>query len=148
MKKYPKHITLTEILGPSFVGALLAIAIVAQVAFDCDVLPLILLLGVFLAVFGGMAFLPEFYELRDDGLVIVNSLLRSSFRVAYDEILYIDPVGFFRRTKRDIDAVEVIVGYRPAGKKRIRTVCCHPKNAPDFVKTLRGHCPNLIPQLE
>lgn len=148
MKRYKKHVTRTEKVGPTLIGVLLAIAIVAQLFFNCVVLPLIMLLGVCLAILLGLIFLPEFYELHRNDLVIVNPLLSSNLHISYDEILYIDTIGLFRRVKRDMDAVEVVLKYRPSGKKMIRTVCCHPKNVTDFVKELQERCPNLIPYID
>ena len=144
MKTYKKHVTRTEKVAPSFIGVLLVIAIIAQVFFGCQVLPLIILMSLCLAILLALIFMPECYELRENDLVIVNSLLRRSFHIAYDEILYIDTVGFFRRAKRDVDAVEVLLKYRPSGKVAIRTVSCHPKKVTDFIKELQERCHNLI----
>lgn len=148
MKKYSKHISGIEKVVAAILGAMLILTVIVQVFFDGGVSLLLLILAVCTAVFSYLVFLPEIYELREDSLVVVNQLLQHSISVPYDTVLQIDTVGSFRNSKRDIDTVEVIVRYRPRGKKRTRSLSIHPKNVPDFFKQLQERCPNLIPELE
>lgn len=148
MEKFSKHISGTEKTVAVIFGLLLILAVAVQLFFDGDVLLLIMALAVCTAAFCALVFLPEAYELREQSLVVVNEKLRREISVPYDGILHIDTVGSFRSSKRDFDAVEVILKYRPAGKKGTRTISCHPKNVQGFVKSLQEKCPNLIPDME
>lgn len=148
MEKFSKHISGTEKAVAVILGLLLLLAVAVQLFFAGDVLLLILALAACTAVFCALVFLPETYELREDSLTVANKLLGSSVYIPYSTVLHIDTVGSFRSSKRDFDTVEVILKYRPAGKKGTRTISCHPKNVQGFVKSLQEKCPNLIPDME
>lgn len=148
MEKFPKHISTMEKTAAGIFGLLLILSIAVQVFFNGDVLLLIMVLAVCATLLFCLVFIPETYELREDSLTVVNQLTHRSVSIPYDVILHIDTVGTFRSAKRDFDSVEVILKYRPVGMKRIRTISCHPKNVQGFVKSLRGRCANLIPEME
>ena len=144
MGTYQKHISDTEKAVAVILWLLFALTLVTQLFFNGNVLALAAVFAVCAAVFSCLAFLPESYELLEESLVVVNPVLRRRLVIPYVQILHIDTVGTFRGSKRDFDTVEVIVKYRPAGKKLTRTVSCHPKNVLGFVNTLKPSCPNLI----
>ena len=143
MERYPRHISTVEKIVAVILWLMTAAAVVTQLFFQEDVLALAAVFAVLGLVFSCLVFLPESYELQE-GALVVDSALRKRLVIPYEQILHIDTVGTFRSSKRDFDTVEVIVKYRPLGKKLTRTVSCHPKNVLGFVNTLKPSCPNLI----
>ena len=143
MEKYRKHISDTEKTVAVILWLLFLLSVATHLLFDGNVLALAAIFAACGLVFSCLVFLPESYELREDALV-VESALRKRLVIPYEQILHVDTVGTFRGSKRDFDTVEVIVKYRPIGKKLTRSVSCHPKNVLGFVNTLKPSCPNLI----
>lgn len=143
MDTYRKHISQSEKAVAAIIWAFFLLAMVTQIFFSGKVLVLAALFAVCGVVFSCLVFLPESYMLREDALV-VERFLRKPMILPYGEILHIDTVGTFRSSKRDMDTVEVIVKYRPTGKKLARSVSCHPRNVLGFVNALKPKCPNLI----
>ena len=143
MERYPRHISTVEKIVAVVLWLMAVAAVVTYLFFHENVLTLAVVFTVCGVVFSCLVFLPESYELQVDALV-VESALRKRLVIPYAQILHIDTVGTFRGSKRDFDTVEVIVKYRPLGKKLTRTVSCHPKNVLGFVNTLKPSCPNLI----
>ena len=143
MKRYERHISDVEKAVAVILWLLFLLSVITQVFFDGNVLALTAVFAVCSVVFSCLVFLPEHYTLREDALV-VEPAFGKMIVIPYERILHIDTVGTFRGSKRDFDTVEVIVKYRPAGKKLTRTVSCHPKNVLGFVNTLKPSCPNLI----
>lgn len=148
MKEFRKHVSNTEKAVAVILWLLLVLAIVAQLFFGGGVLALILVIAICAGVYSFLVFVPEVYEFRDDSFAVVNTLLHRSVTIPYATILHIDTVGTFRSSKRDFDSVEVIVKYRPQGKKRVRSISAHPTNVRDFFKLLQERCPNLIPEMD
>jgi len=148
MKEFRKHVSNTEKAVAVILWLLLALSVVAQLFFGGGTLALILVVAICAGVYSFLVFIPEVYELRDDSLTVINTLLRRSVTIPYTTILHIDTVGTFRSSKRDFDSVEVIVKYKPQGKKRPRSISAHPTNVRDFFKLLQERCPNLIPEMD
>ena len=148
MKEFRKHVSNTEKAVAVILWLLLVLAIVAQLFFGGGVLALILVIAICAGVYSFLVFVPEVYEFRDDSFAVVNTLLHRSVTIPYATILHIDTVGTFRSSKRDFDSVEVIVKYRPQGKKRVRSISAHPTNVRDFFNLLQARCPNLIPETD
>ena len=148
MEKYQRHVSGVEKIVAVIIWAALVLALITQLCYNENVLALIVVLAVCAVTFSWLVFLPEFYELREDSLVIVKSLPSKTVVIPYALILHIDTVGTFRSSKKDLDTVEAIIKYRPQGKKLTRTVSCHPKNILGFVNALKPRCENLVPELE
>lgn len=143
MGRYSRHVSTVEKIVAVILWLMAVAAVVTQLFFNENVLALAAVSAVCGVVFSCLVFLPETYELQENALV-VESALRKRLVIPYEQILHIDTVGTFRGSKRDFDTVEVMVKYRPTGKKLTRTVSCHPKNVLGFVNTLKPSCPNLI----
>ena len=144
VEKFQKHVSFFEKATAIVVGLLLLACIITQFFFDGDVLRLMVVLAACELVFSYLAFWPETYELREDSLSIVAAKRRQRANIPYDTIVDIDTVGTFRASKKDFDTVEIILTFVPRGKRRARSVSCHPKDSHRFVAGLRARCPNLI----
>ena len=148
MKEFKKHVSNTEKAVAVILWLLLILAVAAHLFFGGGVLALILAVAICAGVYSFLVFIPEVYELRDDSLVVVNTLFNRSVTIPYITVLNIDTVGTFRSSKQDFDSIEVIVRYRPQGKKRMRSISTHPTNVRDFFKLLQERCPNLISEMD
>ena len=145
MNRFPKHISYLEYAAAGVLLLFFLLAAAVQLFFGGGALPLLFFFGIGLALFAGLAFLPESYEITEDALLVDRKLFGRRL-IPFQEILQLDVVGNYRFFKRDFDSAEVIVRYRPAGKKRVRSVSCHPEGMLEFVRLLQEKCPNLIPE--
>ena len=143
MDKFPKHISAFEKVTAIVIGIFLLLCVIAQLFFNGDVLRLITILSVCELALSWMVFWPETYELREDSLAIVTVGEKVIREIPYHAVFDLETVGRFRDAKKDFDTVEIILTYVPVGKKRARSVSCHPKNVQAFVEKLQSRCPNL-----
>ena len=143
MEKFPKHISLFEKATAVIVGFFLLICIITQIFFDGDLLLLIAISAACELVFSYLVFWPEVYEFQETSLVITTIGQKNRAEIPYNAVFDFETVGRFRDAKKDFDTVEIILTYVPSGKKRARSVSCHPKNVHGFVNELQLRCPNL-----
>ena len=107
---------------------------------------LMLLFAIFIVsavVLSVLLITPLGYEFKEEELVIINKKPLSDRCIPYSSIIKCDTIGSFVMSKGDIDAVEVLITYKPEGNNRKKTVCCHPKKVDKFMKTLQESCPHM-----
>lgn len=143
VKKFKRHITVFEKGTAIILWGFLGITAIAQLFYGIGAELLIAVFAFFAFLFTYLVFLPVEYELGEHELVVISSLSGKKQRIPYGEIIDCDTVGSFLLSKKDFDAVEAIITYCPEGKKRNKTVSCHPKNVTDFVQTLYVRAPHL-----
>ena len=118
-----------------------------QLFFGGGVLLLLLISGSCFLIYASLVFLPESYVIAEDSLVVDRKLFGRRL-IPFEEILQLDAVGNFRVFKREFDSAEIIVRYCPAGKKRVRSISCHPERVLEFVGLLQKKCPNLVAETD
>ena len=143
---YKRHVTLFEKIAAVTFWIFAISAIVVQLFYGGGAEMFTAIIVAFTVLFTYMVFGPVTYELREDELAVIMPIVnyRKENLISYNVMINCDTVGSFFLSKRDLDAVEVIITYRPTGSNRNRTISCHPKNVQDFVKRLNEKCPHLI----
>jgi len=143
VKRYKRHITVFEKGTAIILWGFLGVAVVTQLFYGIGAELLIAVFAFFALLFTYLVFLPVEYELNADELVVISSATGRTQQIPFSQIIDCDTIGSFRLSKRDFDAVEAIITYHPDGKKRKKTISCHPKNVTDFVQTLYVRVPHL-----
>ena len=143
MRSFKRHIGFVEMATAVFIWALFFATLGVRLFFGGELTVLLLFFGCCAAVLTFLLLTPLRYEFGDDSLLIVNKKPLKDRIIPYKSVVKCDTIGSFMVSKSDIDAVEVLITYKPDGANRSKTICCHPKKVDKFVKMLQDSCPTM-----